>query len=1017
MRPCRVIHLVGFALGFTLGCLRLAAAGPADQAAQEELFETRIRPVLTEHCYACHNSAETAEGELALDHRRAVLRGGTTGPAIVPGQPDQSLLIRLIEHQVPGREMPDGDPQLSERVIADFRKWIEQGAWDPRDAPPTADELAEATSWETQFNKRLDWWSLQPIRDYEPSLPESNHWSPHPVDRFILAKLESHGLQPAPPASRRALIRRLSYALLGLPPDTADVERFLSDSRADAYERLVDRYLDSPHFGERWARHWMDWVRYAESHGSEGDPEIVNAWHYRDYLIRALNADVSCRQLVREHVAGDLIEDVRLNESLQINESQIGTAHWRMVFHGFAPTDALDEKVRFTDDQLNAFTKAFLGLTVSCARCHDHKFDAISQADYYALFGILASCRPSRFVIDTPEVLQYHRTELAKLKPTIRAAIGHHWRESIDGLVEKLTSLPGGESKDGGSAGDSLLGVWQTMQRAAGDREGFSAAWQELVERWQRQHTRRRNHWLRTYARRWQLNQPEDFERWYAYGAGLQQGPSGPGEFALAPEGEQIVTGIYPSGVYSHLLSNKQPARLTSPNISLDKKYDVWLHVVGGGGATSRYAVQNYPRNGTVYPVRDLPAVWEWQRYDLAYWQGDEIHLELTSGSDAPLLVKGNGRSWLGVREVVLVEKDTPTPPNNSLEHWDPLFQAAADQPPASLDELAHLVAGAAAAAVDAWLRNQISDEQAVFLTQLLAHGWLPNRLDEVPQVVPLVTRYRELETALKVPTRVPGLAETNGADHPLFERGNHRLPTTEIPRRFLSAVDDTPYETTSSGRLQLAADLVRPDNPLTRRVLVNRIWHHLWGRGIVATPDNLGRLGDMPTHPELLDYLATRFAEEEWSLKGLIRQIVTSRAWQQSSRPSTEAARRDPENQWLSHAHLRRLEAEAIRDAVLTVAGALDRTQFGPPADGGQPRRSIYLRVRRNTLDPFLRVFDFPEPYTATGRRSVTNVPAQSLTMMNDERMIEHATAWASRTLADDSLSNGRPAAATDVP
>ncbi|MCA9049880.1 MAG: DUF1553 domain-containing protein, partial [Planctomycetaceae bacterium] len=261
---------------------------------------------------------------------------------------------------------------------------------------------------------------------------------------------------------------------------------------------------------------------------------------------------------------------------------------------------------------------------------------------------------------------------------------------------------------------------------------------------------------------------------------------------------------------------------------------------------------------------------------------------------------------------------------------------------------------------------------------------------------------YRRLEAEIRVPTRVPGLDETVGTDHPLFERGNHKRPADLVPRRFLEAVDSTAYDTTQSGRLQLAENLLRDDNPLTRRVIVNRVWHHVFGQGLVSTPDNFGRLGDQPSHPDLLDHLALQFQHDGWSLKRLIRQMVTSTTWQLSSEATPQAMEIDPENRLLSHANVRRLEAEAIRDQLLSVSGLLefrspdDMSLGANSADGDSPQRSVYLRVRRNSLEPFLRAFDFPEPFAAVGRRDVTNVPAQSLTMMNDARIQKYAARWA---------------------
>ena len=980
------------------------AAEPAS-VSQNDFFESRIRPILVEQCYECHNSAKTAEGGLAIDFRQGMLRGGDNGPIIVPGKPAESRLLPILRHEVEGMKMPQGNAKLSPEVIADFEKWIAGGASDPRDEPPSEKDLAAATSWETMLAKRKEWWSFQPIKRHDPPVTKNKDWSSHPIDQFILAKQEERGLTPNGPADARTLVRRLYFALVGLPPTADEVERWTARlEQPGGYDELVDHLMDSPHFGERWARHWMDWIRYAESHGSEGDPPIDNAWQYRDYLVRALNADISFDQLVREHVAGDLLDEPRINRELGINESVIGPAHWRMVFHGFGPTDALDEKVRFIDDEVNTFSKAFLSLTVSCARCHDHKFDPISQRDYYALFGILGSCRPGRAVTDLPEKQNHHRDELASLKPQIKSAIADAWLSSVHNLRTQLLADDG--IVRNATDPKALLNPIFLMRKEIEGKIPFEKAWQHRVKEWKTDQSRRDEQDKRATFRRWDLSKEADYKSWFHYGAGLPGAPFAAGEFSIAPGGESILTGIYPAGVYSHTLSTKHPARLTSNYVALDGNYELWLRVIGDGGAGTRFVVQDYPRNAAANPSAKFANDWRWQKYDMAYWNGDTIHVELAAGRDAPLMVDNNPRSWFGVREVMIAKKGEPSPAE-SREYLDPVFQRAASLAPKSIDDLADCYVGAVKESINAWKAGTASDEQSLLLDTCLRQGLLSNRLDQSNQVTSLVNKYRQLEEEIVAPTRVPGLDETIARNQPLLVRGNHKTPGDEVPRRFLEVIDSTPYQSTQSGRRQLAEDILRDDNPLTRRVIVNRLWHHLFGQGIVATPDNFGKLGQEPSHPELLDYLATRFKEHGSSLKETIRFIVTSKTWQLDFHPSTQAGQLDPENRLLSHAPIKRLEAETIRDSLLTASGALNRDLFGPPVQGNAPRRSLYVQVNRNSLDPFLRAFDFPEPFAAVGRRDVTNVPAQSLTLMNDEQVAELAASWTGQLLSDSSLKN----------
>ncbi|MDG1895719.1 MAG: DUF1553 domain-containing protein [Fuerstiella sp.] len=996
--------------GALLGLL-LSVSGLAAEPSQEQLefFESRIRPVLVEHCYECHNSGDAAEGELSVDHRAALLKGGDGGPIVMPGEPSKSRLLAILRHEVEGLEMPQNGPKLDDRVIADFEKWISDGAADPRDQAPSAEELAAATSWDATLRRRKKWWSFQPVRSPAPPTVDNHDWSQHPVDRFVEDKRHAAGLTAADSAPPATLVRRLYFNLTGLPPNsqeaadwTARIATASEQNREDVVGQLVDELLTSPRFGERWARHWMDWIRYAESHGSEGDPAIAGAWRYRDYMIRALNADIPFDQLVREHVAGDLLQSPRINEELGINESAIGPAHWRMVFHGFAPTDALDEKVRFIDDQINAFSKAFLGLTVSCARCHDHKFDAISQKDYYALFGILGSCRPGRNVIDLPDRLNRNRAELTALKPQIRSAIAGEWQKSLRTLAERIAADDGPWKQ--AKKTDAVLHPVFVSQKAAADGGDLAHTWRQQIQSFQQQNAVWQEQQRRVALKRWNLADQNDYAEWFATGGGMPLRPHTAGGFAIASTGNMALTGIYPGAVYSHAISAKHAGRLTSDDLALTEKGDLWVRVAGSAGATVRYVVQDYPRGGTVYPVAKLSDQWRWQRFDLAYWSGDDVHIELTTANDAPLLVTNQPRSWFAVREALLLKKGEPAPTEFS-EFLAPVFAAADGLAPSSLADIASIYVTAVHTSISAWKNNTASDAQALLLDACLRQRLLPNRLDAMPSVQPLIDDYRRLEEQIPEPTRVPGLEETYATNQPLFERGNHKLPQQDVPRRFLEAIDARPYQSTLSGRLELAEDMLREDNPLTRRVIVNRVWHHLFGRGIVSTPDNLGRLGDQPSHPELLDWLATRFVEDGWSLKQLIRHIVTSRTWQLSSSTPPDSLEIDPDNRLLTHANVRRMEAEAIRDQLLTVSGKIEHRLAGPPVDGGSGRRSVYMRVRRNALDPFLRAFDFPEPFTAVGRRDVTNVPAQSLTMMNDPRTAAYAEAWAGRLLTDTSL------------
>ena len=945
-----------------------------------------------------------------------------SGPAIVPGDPAASLLLSVLRHEVDGIKMPKDSGKLDDATLADVATWIAAGAPDPRDAPPTADELAQATSWETIMARRRQWWSFQPLANGAPPVVPNNTWSEHPVDRYILAALREKGLEPSADATPQTLVRRLFFVLTGLPPTADETDRWIARlAEPQGFEALVDHLLASPHFGERWARHWMDWIRYSDTHGSEGDPEIGGTSHYRDYLIRAINADVPFDQLLREHVAGDLLPNPRFDAAGTVNESAIGPAHFRMVFHGYSPTDALDEKVRFVDDQIGTFSKAFLGLTVSCARCHDHKFDPISQADYYALFGVLGSCRPGRLEIGTPEVQVRHQTQLLALKPAIRQKIAAQWLASLPALAARLEAADAPWRTAEKAA--SLLHPLYLAEQARADGDGAEGKSETEVvggqiEAWAAARRQRALSRETPSFARWQFGDgsdvADDAARWFRSGSGLtiqadenSDLQNGAGDFSVAHEGPKAITRIWPAGVKTHSLSTKHGGRFTSPTMRLDKEYSLRVLAAGGDGATLRPVIQNYTRLGRIYPLDNLSPEWKWYTYDLDYWTGDDIHIELATSRDMPLPLSNRERSWFSVREAVLVEKQQPATPSIEDEKQAAILDEALVAKPQTAADLRACYLRALKGAILAWMDGTASDAQALLLDACLGEELLENRVEQLAAAQPLIDAYRRLEAEIVPSERVPAMEESVGRDQPLLARGDHKKPGDSVPRGFLSVIDATPYRSSDSGRLQLASDLLRSDNPLTRRVIANRIWHHVFGRGLAATPDNLGHLGPTPTHPALLDDLARYVETNSWSLKAIIRHLVTSRTWRLDSQANPEVSVADPENRLLSHAFVRRLEAESVRDSLLAASGSLDRQMFGSMQPGGGDRRSVYVRVARNAIDPLLRVFDFPEPASSVGCRDVTNVPAQALYLLNDKRITELARTWAEKVLADGSLAS----------
>ncbi len=1234
--PLRILTWLGLPLTTALA----ADLKPADL----EFFETRIRPVLVAECYECHD-ARKQKGDLRLDYRDGLLKGGEEGAAIVPGDAKKSILIQSINYTHETLQMPKKRPKLDAKIVADFVEWINRGAPDPRTSAPK--ESVTAT-WSDLLTVRKNWWSFQPVSS--PPIPSGK--SASPIDRFLNAKIAAAAITPSAPADKATLIRRTTYVLTGLPPSPAEIAAFEADASPEAFAKVVDRLLASPRYGEHFARHWMDLVRYADTHGSEGDPAIPQSWRYRDYLIRAFNTDVPYDQFVREQLAGDLLKSPRINTADKLNESALGTGHFRMIEHGYQPVDTIDEQVRNVDNQIDVVSKTFLGLTVSCARCHDHKFDAISQADFTAFYGIFASARPGQVTVDSPAVLDQHRDRLTDLKQAIRSELAadwirqakdipaalerirasskervqleaelakvekeltaddfrrrlkadqsagpapsHWWTFEQDGrdLVGKLdaklngralikngrlildgedsfaetgpttetlttktleawVALPTLDQRGGGvitveSIGggtfDSLVFaerqkakwmagsnnslrtqnvngpaetskpgelvhlaiVYQADGRIELYRNGqpygsgyapanekaalhtFSQAKARLL--FGRRHTGGGNAFLQgeleearlygfaltaaqiadsfkagtvrgelgpvaaksdkldalheqatklrsrlatlksadgklvesfkheedptyplhaaTFLRvglhpkqppaprsekpDWTLSDGSS-ANWRRHGNGLD-GRFTPGDFRVESSGPNVLKHILPSGLHSHTLSTKHSAVLTSPRFKVTTDF-ISVQAMGKG-TTLRLIPDNYPISpgGSRFPKAaidsDKPT---WITLDAAYRKGSYAYLELTLPDDStnPDKKAEAGLGWYSVRQVVFHATREAGPSGEAIVVEAPKLPTVEDASVA-LSEAAY-----------AWGRDKVTEAQAALLDASVRHGILDPSTTTSTKLAALTAEYRRLETELSIPRRAPGFLEAQGFDMPLFVRGEYKNPAAPVPRRYLEAFDTKAFVTTGSGRLELAEKIASPDNPLTARVMTNRLWHHVFGRGLVGTVDNFGRLGDHPTHPELLDHLSKRFVDQKWSVKTALRELLLTDAFQRSSLPSSSAQAKDANNDLLSHVRLRRLEGEALRDSLITLTGKIEHRMYGPgdnavAAPREQVRRSVYLTIRRNSLNPLITTFDGPKPFTTVGRRDSTNVPAQSLTLLNSLFVIDAAKQWA---------------------
>ncbi|MBC7856248.1 MAG: PSD1 domain-containing protein, partial [Pirellulaceae bacterium] len=929
---------------------------PADEGT--DFFEKKIRPLLVTHCYECHSAeAKKLGGNLLLDHKEGVLKGGDTSAAIEPGKPEKSLLLTAVKYEDHGLKMPPKG-KLPAVAIADLEAWIKIGAPDPRLERP---KTKVASSWEEILRTRSDWWSLQRVKKSAIPTPKDASWSEQPVDRFLLAKLDEMGLAPVNPALPRTLIRRLSLVLTGLPPAPEQVDAFVEEFEAAqksakpqaAVEKLADSLLASPHFGERWGRHWQDVVRFSETHGNEWNYEVHHAWRYRDYLIRAFNSDLPYDKFIREHIAGDLLPP-RWNQQEQINEAVIGTGFYR--FGEVNHDDCISLRsigYDLLDNQIDTLTKAFQATTVACARCHDHKLDAISTQDYYAMLGILRSSRLVSHTIDAPDTNEALIQQMVALKGEIRKELAAAWMQDAKEISRYLLAVRAkrGSRPDAAELANGLdparlekwvaalavekapledpLEPWRSLVlTGAADGDTFKEHWRKLVDRYAAEEKQRK-----------EFNQKEivsfaDFRSgetpgWQVGGQGLRSGQGKSGDFMLHVEGGALVKAILPAGTFTGATSEKLNGTLRSPVIPVGKK-NISFQVMGQRSSAVRLVSNNCQLNYKNYRAlisANPSPQWEWITFQPPV-DGESLrtYAELMTMLDNPkfpdqLAALGgdkdnnyrlpwekaaeNPRSWFGVARVVLHDGEVP---KAELSHLRPLLAASE---PASLTDAAAIYANAIEAAVKSWSEDKATDDDVRWLEMLIRRELLRNQTALSPRLEEMTKQYRQIESQLAVPRIVAGIAESGSPyDQPVFVRGDCMRPGETTSRRYLEvlAKSTAPFQTPGSGRLEIAQRIASADNPLTARVMVNRVWHHLFGTGIVRTVDDFGHVGDLPSHPELLDYLAAEFVEDGWSVKRLIRRLVLTRTFQLASAPSAESREKDPQNRLLTHFPARRM-------------------------------------------------------------------------------------------------------------
>jgi hypothetical protein len=1063
----------------------LALAGAGDSRAADnptaagvEFFESKIRPVLVKHCYHCHSAkAKKLKGGLRLDSRAGLLQGGDSGPALVPSRPERSRLIEAVGYKNVDLQMPPR-AKLPDRVIADLTAWVKMDTPWPRENPS---HVSAKAKFDLAKRKR-EHWAWQPVRPQDPPAVRNSDWPRSPVDAFILAKLESKGLVPAAPADRRMLLRRVYFDLIGMPPTAAEVEAFLRDRSAGAWERVVDRLLASPHFGERWGRHWLDLVRYAESRGHELDYTSPNAYQYRDYVLRAVNADVPYSQFVKEQIAGDLLPRPRLHPVEGFDESLVGTGFWFLGEEVHSPVDIRQDHADRLDNQIDVFGKAFLGLTLACARCHDHKFDAISTRDYYALSGFLQggsyrlarfdSLRPNRRVAyDLAALRDEYRPRLQRVLARGMRPVAQRLAEYLSAARDALHSGLGTPAQRPRLAAlaradhldETMLAAW-VAHLAAVARDGNDPLHlvaraaaedlhdsRQLAELTRKTVGERRQKAAAGATARKTAGVVIDYarvkpEHWIQDGFTFGTNPVRPGDVRVGADGsvrfidyaaaEQdpvwqgltLATGAEKDpGTLGAVVRSGRTIRTPTFPITAGKVY----YLVKGTGqafaAVGAHVMIAGPLHGRlVVPLRAGPA-FKWVCHDLTAYKGQRAHVEFTAT-----------RSDFAVAMVVQAASTPPPPDRPNRVLTDALAASRTESFKSLSQAYQHLFTDLACRlAEDRITAGPAGADWAALADWVVRHPLLFGLSEQAggkelaAQAKAFVGRRAKLARCIRKESRLAlAMLDGTGLDEHVFVRGSPKVLGEVVPRRFLEALagPDRMPVARGSGRLELAMVLTDPArNPFLARVMVNRIWHHLFGRGIVPSVDNFGVLGEPPTHPEFLDYLAERFVKQGWSVKQMIRMLVLSTTYRMASRADDRADAADPRNVLLHRMPLRRLEGEAIRDAMLALSGRLDRALYGPavpvyltpfldgrgrPASGpldGAGRRSVYLAVRRNFLSPFLVAFDTPIPFSTMGRRTVSNVPAQALILMNDPFAHQQAALWAGRVLARPGTARGR--------
>lgn len=983
---------------FLFACTAFAACCTPVLAQDDPVafFEKNVRPVFARQCLGCHSAAsQPVMGGLRLDDRDAAIKGGSRGAAIVAGKPGESLLVKVLRHEAGALKMPPG-PKMKDADVAMIAKWIEMGA------PWGAASLTSAVPAQK-------YWAFVP-----PKAPEISGGVRSPIDALIHRELAAKGLKAVEPADKRTLIRRVTFDLIGLPPTPQEVDAFLRDSSPDAFAKVVDRLLASPRYGERWARHWLDVARYADSNGLDENLVYKNAFRYRDYVISAFNQDKPYDLFVKEQLAGDLLPE---SSDLKVQfERWTATGFLSLGAKMLAEDDPMKMEMDIVDEQLDTTMKAFTGLTVGCARCHDHKFDPIPQADYYALAGIFKS---SKTMEDFKVVARWHEYVLAPKAERDQLA-AHQAR--IDAKAKEAGEINKAENRKITDAakqrvGSYLLAASEVLRNSEiklAPVESESGAIVLAAGAF-------RSGNVPKSLEKGQANKPKEstgpyFAEYVAeapaagdYQIDILDEEKGAGTADLWVNGEWVLRGLPP-------VANRAASPETWGWTALGV-----FRLKSGANIIRLEHRDRFPyfsklvitRNTVANPPRTAEQVASAARLNPSVLDQLVDHLERSRGAASSVLY-----GW----EIASLGADAA--------QWTSPVAArfAGLKTPAEWAERYSETARAALA------ENASADAGLKAVHELLTEKFGPFRAPSdarryyAPEAQAALKKLdqerKELEKATPDLPRAMGVVESGkAADLALHIRGSHWTLGEKVPRGFLTALGGAApagLGEGSSGRLQLAEWLTRPDHPLTARVMMNRLWRWHFGKGIVPTVDNFGRLGEKPTNQALLDYLAVRFVENGWSVKKMHREILLTDAYQRSSRLDEKAAEADPENTLLWRYPRRRLEAEPMRDAIMLVSGDLDLKTTGGSllkykdrqyvantakrgdVDYERNVRAVYVPVVRSSLYDVFSAFDLPDPASPNGDRDSSVVAPQALFMMNGAVMLRHSMTMARMLLAN---------------